>query len=336
VVSLAHPIRSASISGYLDLAKHLGLDGESYMREFGLSPTSLNNIDTLVPIDAVCQLLEKSAQESESPDFAIQLIHYRKFSNLGPVSLMLLDEPTPRAALETLVRYLEILNPSLRINIKQEAEIVWVKESLKGIRPNLSKQAIELAVGVMFKILQELIGVNWKPLKITFAHALPQKITGHLNFFECPVHFGESANAIVCKTQDLDVLKNSQKLGLDAYARRYLRHAISLDSQSPASTVKQLIEVLLPSGKCSSSQIAELLGVDRRTMQRYLLTEGKTYSDLLNEVRKEFAIGNMLRNDKSLVEITKLLGFSGQSAFGHWFKQAFGKSTGQWRQALND
>jgi AraC-like DNA-binding protein len=335
VISLVRPIRSASISGYLELAKAVGLDGESMMREVGLSPNILQHIDTLVPIDAVCQLLENSAVRSGYADFAIQLLDYRKFSNLGPISLVLLDELTPRTALQTLVRYLQVINPALRIEVQERQDQVLICEDLVGIRPNLRRQSIELALAVMFKILQQLIGLNWKPLRISFNHACADDGARHQAFFGCSVRFNEPFSAITCRSNDLLTSNRAARLGLATYARSYLDQALQHDHQSPSQTVRQLIELLLPSGKCSATQIAELLSVDRRTLQRYLLTEKTTYSMLLNEVRLAFVRAHLQADDKSLVEMTKLLGFSGQSAFGHWFRMTFGESVTQWRYREN-
>jgi AraC-like DNA-binding protein len=182
----------------------------------------------------------------------------------------------------------------------------------------------------MFKILQQLIGANWKPLRISFNHACADEGVGHQDFFGCPVRFNEAYSAIICRSEDLLSVNRSSRLGLATYARSYLEQTLQHDHHSPSQSVRQLIELLLPSGKCSASQIAELLSVDRRTLQRYLLTEGKTYSILLNEVRQAFVQTHLQANDKSLTEMTKLLGFSGQSAFGHWFRINFGMSVTSW------
>jgi AraC-like DNA-binding protein len=331
VVSLVRPIRSASISGYLELAKALGINGEAMMREVGLSPSIVGNIDNLVPIDAVCQLLEKSAEASGRSDFAIQLIAYRKFSNLGPIGLVLLDESTPRNALNTIIEYLQVLNPALRIYVDEYEEQIIIREELVGIRPHFERQSIELAIGVMFKILKELIGEHWLPVEINFEHTEPDDPKFHNAFFGCSVVFNGLFSGIRCRKDDLYVLRNVTKLGLSTYAKKFLEKALMLDTKNPSQTVKQLIEVLLPVGKCSASRIAELLGIDRRTLYRYLLAEGVSYGSLLNEVRRNFAIINLSSDEKKLSEVTKLLGFSGQSAFGYWFKMNFGESVAKWK-----
>ena len=53
--------------------------------------------------------------------------------------------------------------------------------------------------------------------------------------------------------------------------------------------VRELIEVLLPTGHCSIVQVARSLGVGRRTVQRRRADSGETFSSLLNAVRAELA-----------------------------------------------
>ena len=95
--------------------------------------------------------------------------------------------------------------------------------------------------------------------------------------------------------------------------------------------VRELIEVLLPTGRCSIVQVARSLGVDRRTVQRRLAHSGETFSSVLNAVRAELAERLVPNPRRSLTEIAEELGFSEPSAFSRWFRGQFGCSPKQWR-----
>lgn len=95
--------------------------------------------------------------------------------------------------------------------------------------------------------------------------------------------------------------------------------------------VRELIEVLLPTGHCSIVQVARSLGVDRRTVQRRLAGSGQTFSSLLNAVRAELAERLVPNPRRSLTEIAEALGFSEPSAFSRWFRGQFGCSPTEWR-----
>jgi AraC-like DNA-binding protein len=90
--------------------------------------------------------------------------------------------------------------------------------------------------------------------------------------------------------------------------------------------VRELIEVLLPTGHCSIVHVAPGLGVDRRTVQRRLADSGETFSSPRNAVRAELAERLVPNPRRSLTEIAEELGFSQPSAFSRWFRGQFGCS----------
>jgi AraC-like DNA-binding protein len=86
---------------------------------------------------------------------------------------------------------------------------------------------------------------------------------------------------------------------------------------------------MLPSGLCSVENVANRLGLNRRTLHRQLAREGQTFSSIIDAVRSELAtryIGN-----RDLTSISDLLGFSARSAFSRWFRSQFGCSVSEWR-----
>lgn len=332
MTTLIRPIRSASLNGYMDLARSLGLDPAAMMRRVGLSPRCLDDPETLIAIEAVRELLENSAHASGVDDFALRLAASRTFSNLGPISLVLKEEATPRQALDTLCRYLRLLNASLITRIEESADTVTIREDFLVISSLSMRQSVELAVGVMFRILGELIGPQWRPLRVSFSHRPPRGVSRHRAFFGCRVDFNQEFNGLVCAAADLQVSRGSSNPGVARFAREYLDSALLRHSQSARDTVRQLIAALLPGGRCTAQQAALHLSVDRRTIHRHLVAEGTTFSALLNDVRSDLVLRQLCDSDLPLSEVAGLLGFSSPSAFGHWFRTTFGCSVTQWRR----
>ena len=68
-----------------------------------------------------------------------------------------------------------------------------------------------------------------------------------------------------------------------------------------------MVEVLLPSGRCSIEEIAERLGVDRRTVHR----RGETFSVIVVTVRTEMVTRYIENPDRSLATVADMLGLYG-------------------------
>ncbi|MES2889998.1 MAG: AraC family transcriptional regulator [Pseudomonadota bacterium] len=325
-------VRSASLAGYVDLAQSVGLDAKAMLRHAGLSQRSLEDPETPLSTVAVRALLEDSAQASGVEDFALRLASRRQLSNLGPISLVLKEEPTARAALDTLCRYLRLLNASLLTRIEEHGNLLVIREEILVAQAASTRQSMELAVGVMYRIVRELLGPQWKPVRVCFNHRPPRDAGAHRAFFGTTVDFNSEFNGIVCNAADLLVPQQGANPEMARFARQYLDRALSGQHQGTQATVRQLIAALLPGGRCTSQQVAQHLGVDRRTIHRHLARDGQTFAKLLQSVRSELVMRQVQDSDLPLSEVAALLGFASPAAFSHWFRSTFGSSVTRWRQ----
>ncbi len=325
------PIRSASLRGYTELVRALGHDPQPLLRAAGLSARLLKDPETLISSDAVCELLEDTAAATGTEDFALRLAAMRDLSNLGPISLVLRDEPTPRQALDTLCRYLRLLNASLVTRIEDVGSAVLIREDLVFRGTRAMRQSMELAIGVMFRILRELIGPQWRPLGVSFTHRPPANPAAHRAFFGHRVAFHQEFNGLLCAAADLQIAQTPRNPGVAGFARGYLESVLSSRRIGSVETVRQLMLALLPGGRCTSQQVAHHLRMDRRTLHRHLAADGLSFTGLLQQVRLDVAQRHLRESDLPLADVAALLGFASASAFSHWFRASFGCSALQWR-----
>jgi len=113
------------------------------------------------------------------------------------------------------------------------------------------------------------------------------------------------------------------------YAQQYLDSILEHPHSTTADKVRQFVRALLPSGRCSIGQVAQHLGMDRRTVQR----DAETFSSIVDAVRVELATRYLTTADRPLAEVADLLGFSGLSALSRWFSGRFDCSAWAWRAA---
>jgi len=79
--------------------------------------------------------------------------------------------------------------------------------------------------------------------------------------------------------------------------------------------VRELVELLLPTGRCSVEHVARSLGVDRRTVHRRLASEGQTFTSLVDGTRRDLAARLVRGQNRPLTEVAEMLGFSSHSNF---------------------
>lgn len=326
--------RYAALSGYGVFSDSLGLDWAPLMRSVGLDPAGLAVQDRWIPAAAVAQLLEISAAASGREDFGVRLVEFRRLANLGPLTLVLREEPDVRGVLQMLISYQQTYNQAINIRLTEADGMVVIRMDLELGEPVDTRQATDLEVGALHHLQRQLHGTGWQPLSAYFSHPAPADATSYLRIFGCVVQFQHEFAGIVLRASDLAAPNKLADPLLRPYAHQFLDTIAPSTDVTAVTRVRELIEVLLPTGRCSIVQVARSLGVDRRTLHRRLADSSETFSSLLNAVRTELAERLVPNPRRSLTEIAENMGFSELSAFSRWFRGQFGCSPREWRAWL--
>jgi AraC-like DNA-binding protein len=316
-------IRAAGLSKYAEVARHSGLDPQRMLSEFGLPARCLQEPELRVPLDALRQLLEASAERSGVEAFGLLMAEARLLSDLGPLGLLVREQPTLRLALEACVRYGRRLNEGLFLTVSEFGDVVVVREELIVGQPGAVRQTTELAIGVAFRVLRTFLGAKWRPRRVCFAHKAPANQSVHKRVFARSVEFDQDFNGIVCVRSDLEVANPNADPGLARLARQMLESEAATHSTAMAVQVHEVIVTLLGTGTCSADRVAQHLGVNRRTIHRLLVQEGETFSAIVDAVRRELAARCLNESSRSLAEVASLLGFASPTGFSRWYRQQF-------------
>ncbi len=301
-------IRSASLTHYAEVARRVGLDPGAMLREFGLPQRCLHEPDLMVPIDSVRQLLEASAERSGVDGFGLLMAEARRLSNLGPLGLLIREQPTLRLALEAFVRYGRRLNEALLLTIEESGDVVVLREELIAGRSGSVRQSTELAIGVAYRMLRAFLGTDWKPRRVCFAHYAPADRSVHDRLFGRNVEFGHDFNGIVCARSDLERPNPDADPELAKLARTLLNDDAAGEARDMSDRVREQVVTLLGTGQCTIERVAQNLGVDRRTIHRQLSRKGETFSAIVDAVRTELAERHLKEPGRSVTEVSVAVG----------------------------
>jgi AraC-like DNA-binding protein len=324
-------VRSACLTNYAEVARGLGVEPFAQLRAAGLDASCLSNPDLKIPMVRVQALLESSAAAAGIEDFGLRMAQTRRISNLGLIALAAREEPTVRDALLCLQRTAHLQNEMIRLDVEEANGIAVLRERFLGHMEGGTRQGVELAIGVLYRVVKEFLGTVEAPLSVCFMHAPPQDLRGHRKVFACKVQFNSVLNGITCRSRDLDrpmPLADPQSLRT---IRHYLDAAADHQPTWRERTVHLILE-LLPSGRCSAQLVAHYMGVDRRTLHRHLQNEGTTFSALTEEVRREAASRHINNTRQPLGDLAAMLGFSDASAFSRWFSVKYGCAPSRFRR----
>lgn len=323
-------IRSACLTSYPELARSLGLDPLRLLKEAGIDRRCLDDPDVKVPAGGLRRLLENSARAANVEDFGLRLAETRSLSILGPIGLLVREEPTVRDALLSLMRYIPLHNESLGLRLEESGGLALAIVEIRVPRPVPLRQGTELSVGVLYRVLQSLIGLHWRP-SVAFIHEAPRRGDMHRRLFGGRVEFGRDFNGIVCESRDLDRRIPAADPALARYARQHLDALLARPNTRLSDKTRELISLQLATGRCTADLVAGQLNMNRRLLHRRLAEEGLTFSDILEGVRAGIVTRTLSNTDRPLSALADMVGFSSLSAFSRWFRDRFGAAPSAWR-----
>jgi AraC-like DNA-binding protein len=324
-------VRSSSIRGYFDVARRLELNPFSLVQEVGLDAAALANPDTLVPVTPICRLLELTAEKARCRTLGLQIAQTRQQLGTGVMNTLLAHKRTLREVLLAAAQYRHLLNEALAIYVETAGDTVTIREELLVQPGTTTVQAIELAVGALAQHSIALLGEHWKPHSVHFTHAAPADLAFHRRFFGCAAQFGSDFNGFVCTTADLDFPNPNADPELVRYAESLANPLNVAVADSTPLEVRKAIYFLLPVDQVSIELVAKQLNLTVRTLQRQLDSAGTSFSDLVEEVRRDLAVRYLLNPRYPIGRVATLLGYGRQGSFTVWFQSRFDMTPREWR-----
>jgi AraC-like DNA-binding protein len=326
-------IRSACLTHFATVAQSVGIDPKKMLRRARLPLACLNDQNMRIAVSGVRRLLEASAAASGVDEFGLRMAERGGLSNLGPVALVVREQATVGAAIETLARYIHIHDEAMRLAIEQQDGVVTIVLLLRGGHQRATRQSTEMALGRVHRVICTLFDGDWRPLEVHFVHSAPRNRKYYRYFFGCSVTFDSDFDAILCAASDMDRPIPTAHPLIAHYVQSRVE-AIGVRPENWDDKVSELVRSLLPGGQCTIERVAEHFACDRRTIHRHLSDYGTSFSAILDAQRADLLMRLIEDGNRPLAGITELLGFSAQSAMSRWFRGRFGCSMTQWRNGI--
>ncbi len=316
-------VRAAVLSHYGEVATGVGLNPQPLLRKVGLTQKMLQSPTQLIPFQSAVALLEMSANESGCSTFGFQMAQARLLSDFGPISLLLTHQPSTRMALHTIAQYRHLLNEALGMHIEDVGKHTLIREELMTDTPLGNQQATEMAVGVLMLIFRAILGEHWRPVSAHFTHSAKTELNAYRRYLGCPLHFDSDFNGLTCLKSDMDKPNAHADAAMASYAQSFIDAIPKAGQSSILLDVRRSAYLLLPMGRASVEQIASGLGINVRTLQRRLDEMELSFSQVLNDVRRELAQRYVVNTTHSMGRVAEQLGYSNLSSFTRWFTTQF-------------
>jgi AraC-like DNA-binding protein len=319
-------VRSASIAHYPEVARRHGLDPRRMLARAGIARECLHDPELLIPLERAYELLEDSAQASGVRSFGLEMGEANQLSTLGLLGLILREEATLRDAVQTLIHYRKLHNDSLLLRLEEDSKDAVLYMDYAGPGGGGLQQAVEQGLAMLVRSVRSLMP-GWQPKWLGLMHGQLGPARIYQRVLAAPVRFNAHFNGAVFPAQALDQSLRPADPAMVRDARLRLDELMAARGAiSTRDRVRELAMVLLPLGRCSIEQVAMHLGVHRSTLHRQLASEGCTFGEILEQVRKQMATQLIASSRHSFLQISEMLGFSSPPAFSRWHRHSFGET----------
>ena len=325
-------VRVGPISAIPDLLRaHARKTPEQILAEVGLDLALFENPENSISYVKAGQLLKLCVKHTGIPYFGLLVGQKAGPDSLGRLSEFGIHSPNVESALHNMILHLCIHDrggiPTLTSNNATVILGYAIYQAMQGG----SSQICVIAITNICNIMRSLCGDSWAPSQVLFAHSQPDNLHPYTSFFNAKVTFNADINAVVFPDRWL------RKLIPGANPEQYstlVQELTTIKSHMHVDILEQVRSLMYPlivSGKCSEEQLAQMLSIHPRTLNRRLKERETTFRSLVADIRYEISKQLLAESRTSIMGISTILGYADASVFTRAFRRWSGFSPNAWR-----
>ncbi len=323
---------SAYVLLLLDVTKRFGVSEEDLLGPFALTRANLLDSHEHLPLTLVNDVLIRALALTNEPALPFHIGMQMKISTHGFIGFAAMTADTVNQALELVERFseLRLLGAIIKLRVEGDQASLHIDTDLT-LQPlrDAVLAALMVGFGQMAQVVtgETLYGVahieiDEHPRYREIMYRLPAQIyfkqAGNYicfdaNYLSLPLLMSDTAS------MQLAVKQCEQELAALGHFSPFVREVRTL-VHDPAAGFRSL------------EAVAEILNQSERTLKRQLAQEGTTFSDILEDMRRQEAIRLLLHSGDSLERIADALGYSDVANFNRAFKRWTGTTPGQYRR----
>jgi AraC-like DNA-binding protein len=339
-LSLRHtqlPIRAVTLRGFAALVREFGGAGDELLAAHGLDDERIEHGDeTFIGMDVVEDLLETAADQLDVRDFGLRLAAQQDIRILGPVAIAMENARTVGEATDFASRYLFVHSPA--ISLERIPDPAAAKHVI-GLRfasktGNTSPQTLDYGVGMVHRVLTLVNGGEHYGLRSAYLpHPRLTALSAYTQFFDADVRFDQpdAVLRVPIHLMSLPVRGGSEMLR--GIAAEHLETHFMNRTAPVAEFVFDILDDHHGPDALGVPEVAKLLGLHPRALQRLLQAEGYTFNGITDDVRRRQAWELITATAIPFSHVATSVGLREQSSLTRAVRRWFGVSPSQLRRS---
>lgn len=322
----------------LRAAQARGADTARLLAGLDVAVDRLDEPDARMTLADETTLWDRAALMTDDPCFGLKAATLLRPGTFDVLDYAVRTAPDLLGALQRLARYNRLVHDVAQFDVREEDTQVHVRHGFEtpGQRP--SPQASDFTLASLLVVASQMSGQPVHALAVHLDHAAPADTGPYRELFGVEPVFGAGRNELVLDAGTLKQALPAADPALSRIVAAHADHLLARQGDRPGGRVgpqvRRLVAERLPQGLPTLTDLAGILHISERSLQRRLEEEGLSYSRLVDQVRKELALQYVGDRHLALGEVAYLLGFSEPSAFHRAFRRWTGATpTAARRQA---
>jgi AraC-like DNA-binding protein len=324
--------RASSLHGFADYAASQQLDAQEMLALAGLPKDILEQPESLISYRKLVKLLNLCVTHTGNSLFGLQYGLHQGIDALGPLLYLIRNAKTAGEALHELSAFYHLHSGANEVSLEISGRYAQLCFTVLDENIADARQGVELAVGVGWQLMRMLLGKSWVADALLLQGAPSGDPAAYKRLLGHNPQFNASSNAWLFNARLLEMPLSAADENLHRLIKRHLEALDDMSTRELPGHLQRLLRSLLPSGRVTLEQIADLMMLSSRSLQRYLAEEGTSFQQLLDETRQNMASRYLSDSSISLTQLAALLGYSDLSAFSRAFQRWFGLSPSGWQK----
>jgi AraC-like DNA-binding protein len=311
------------------LLREMGGDPTVILPRAGFETSTLDHVENRIPYASMGRLFHECALATACPHFGLLAYQRVRLSHLGLPGELMRYSATLRAGLQAFVSYQHLNSQGVATFLLEDKAIASLGCAVFQKDAEFVDQIYDTFLAVACNVMRELWGSRWAPEEVQFSRTKPVDVGVYRRFFRAPCRFDRERTAIFFPTT---LLNKPMPEANPERLKTLKQHVLIIGKGELLSRLRRALRILLLSGRSSAQEVAALMYLHRRTLNRRLHDQGTNFQHILDEIRFEAACQLLDKTRLPLTDIAASLGYSESSAFTRAFRRWSGVAPSHRRQ----
>lgn len=327
-------LRIGATIGVPEVLRNLGVNPSEVLAEVGIDISLFDNPNNQISYLKRGRMITHCAQRTACPHFGLLVGQLAGLSSIGVVGLLAKHSPDVESALQSIVRFMHLHVRGASATLTTDSGLAVLEYQIYQARALGNDQVGAGSVAVAFNIMRDLCGADWGPVEVRFAHRKPEDTTPFRRFFRAPLRFDSEQYAVAFSDSWLNRPLPDTSPELLLLLQNEVNKLEAKQEDNFLEHVRRLLRTTLVTGHSSADQVAELLSMNRRTLNRHLNALGSNFQKVADEIRFEIARQLLEDSAMEILQIALFLGYSNASAFTRSFRRWSSTTPAKWRATM--